>query len=383
MFHTLALIVSTFLVAAFVGLIVRQSPHGASLRDRIAIIRTAVDVGAVTLAQAQVNTQNDVDYAVIDNLRRYSWLFDQIVFDDTVNPGTGGATLTYGYTRLTQPAGAGFRAVQPGVRAGPGDPPAVHRGPQAPRWRVQPRPRARQPRLGDHERADVPDAAAHHRRPVPVPAGTDPRRHRRRRHRLRRHQQGARRLHHRGHRRQHRRLERLDPGHRHHPAARQQPPRRGRRLAVEDRPLARRRRRPGRAGRAPPGKKAIIGNTKSITRMRSLARWAAMYTSVKDDLGRQIEMYGNWALIDIGDLVDGSGPIIPITSGGLTDLFAVTFGLDALHGASMANKPLVQTWLPDFTVAGAVKTGELEMGPVAGVLKNTKACAVLRGVKVQ
>src|SRR5438445_8753008 len=64
----------------------------------------------VTLAQAAVNTQNAVDYAVIDNLRRYSWLMDQITFDDSVNPGTGGATLTYGYTRLTAAAAAGFRA---------------------------------------------------------------------------------------------------------------------------------------------------------------------------------------------------------------------------------------------------------------------------------
>src|SRR5690349_13982475 len=65
----------------------------------------------ITLAQAQVNTQADVDYSVIDNLRRYSWLFDQIVFDDTVTPGTGGGSLTYAYTRLVTAAPAGFRAI--------------------------------------------------------------------------------------------------------------------------------------------------------------------------------------------------------------------------------------------------------------------------------
>jgi hypothetical protein len=64
----------------------------------------------VTFAQAAVNTLNAVDFSVIDNLRRYSWLLDQITWDDSVNPGTGGATLTYGYTRLVTPAGAGFRA---------------------------------------------------------------------------------------------------------------------------------------------------------------------------------------------------------------------------------------------------------------------------------
>jgi hypothetical protein len=46
----------------------------------------------------------------------------------------------------------------------------------------------------------------------------------------------------------------------------------------------------------------------------------------------------------------------------------------------MAGAPLVQTWTPDFASAGAVKTGEVEMGPVAVALKSTKAAAVLRNV---
>src|SRR5689334_7905787 len=64
---------------------------------------------AVTLAQAAVNTLTDVDFSVIDNIRRYSWLIDHMVFDDCVTPGTNGATLTYGYTRLSTAAPAGFR----------------------------------------------------------------------------------------------------------------------------------------------------------------------------------------------------------------------------------------------------------------------------------
>jgi hypothetical protein len=84
----------------------------------------------VTLAQAQVNTQNDIDYAVIDNLRRYSWLFDQIVFDDTVTPGTG---RRQPHLRLHPPHPALRRTsgLQPGVpdRAGAAVP-AVRR-PQA------------------------------------------------------------------------------------------------------------------------------------------------------------------------------------------------------------------------------------------------------------
>jgi len=64
----------------------------------------------ITLAQAQVNSANDIDYAVIDNLRRSSWLMDQLVFDDTATPGTGGGSLVYGYVRLVTAAAAGFRA---------------------------------------------------------------------------------------------------------------------------------------------------------------------------------------------------------------------------------------------------------------------------------
>jgi hypothetical protein len=67
--------------------------------------------------------------------------------------------------------------------------------------------------------------------------------------------------------------------------------------------------------------------------------------------------------------------------GGLTDLYAVRFGLDGFHGVAVPGQ-LVKQWPPDFTTAGAVKTGEVEMGPVAVVLKATKAAAVLRNVRV-
>jgi hypothetical protein len=81
----------------------------------------------ITLAQAQVNTPNDVDYAVIDNLRRYAGCSDQIVFDDTVTPGTGGGTLTYGYTRLTTAA-----AVRGSARSTPSTRPARRAEPATP-----------------------------------------------------------------------------------------------------------------------------------------------------------------------------------------------------------------------------------------------------------
>jgi hypothetical protein len=46
------------------------------------------------------------------------------------------------------------------------------------------------------------------------------------------------------------------------------------------------------------------------------------------------------------------------------------------------NRPLVQQWMPDCITSGAVKTGEVEMGSVAVVLKQSKAAGVLRNLKV-
>jgi len=50
---------------------------------------------------------------------------------------------------------------------------------------------------------------------------------------------------------------------------------------------------------------------------------------------------------------------------------------------SPSGTPIVQTWLPDFAHAGAVKSGELEIGPIAMTLKNTKAAGVYRAMQVQ
>ena len=61
----------------------------------------------ITLAQAKLNTQDDIQAGVIDEFRKSSFILDNIPFDDAVTPGTNGATLTYGYTRLiTQPTAA-------------------------------------------------------------------------------------------------------------------------------------------------------------------------------------------------------------------------------------------------------------------------------------
>jgi hypothetical protein len=337
----------------------------------------------ITLAQAQVNTLNDVDFGVIDNLRRYSWLFDQITWDDVAMAGTGDPTLTYGYTRLIAAAPAGFRAINSEYPAGQA---------QRQRYTVDLKPMGGAFTV-DRVIADVGPAASNEvmfqMQQLNVSAP------------IRLQQEiilgdvGVDALGFDGLSKAlvgtstektagyvsgsadwtpatvntqalaNQRLDELDdwlslivPSH----------------IGSGDQ---------GEPGALPPGVKALIGNTRMIARVRSLARWAALYTNTKDDLGRPVEKYGDWVLIDIGDRYDGASPIIPTAAGtGLSDLYAVTFGLDAFHGVSKAGHPLVRTWLPDFSLPGAVKSGELEIGPCAMVLKNTRSAAVLRGIKV-
>lgn len=126
---------------------------------------------------------------------------------------------------------------------------------------------------------------------------------------------------------------------------------------------------------------AIIGNRLAIAKIRAAARRTSMYTRTPGPGATSLEAYGNARLIDAGKRAGSNTDVVPVTAG-VTELYAVRFGLDAFHGVSMAGAPLVQTWLPDFTDSGAVKTGEVEMGPVAVALKRTKAAAVARSVRV-
>lgn len=142
----------------------------------------------------------------------------------------------------------------------------------------------------------------------------------------------------------------------------------------------------------------ILGNAKALARVRAAVRRAGQY--VKDPVegllgpnGRPIvrEQYGNVLLVDPGAKAGTNNPIIPIatrtvatvSTTGLTDLYAYRVGLDGFHAASTVGGQLVESWLPDFSQAGAVKKGEVELGPVGVALKATKAAAVFRNIKVQ
>lgn len=142
----------------------------------------------------------------------------------------------------------------------------------------------------------------------------------------------------------------------------------------------------------------IMANKRLLNIIRGAARMTNQYTREVTARGDYAEMYGPARLVDLGtkggETTDyTSADVIPInvtdpdTTGplvaGSTSIYAVRFGLDAFHGVSIAGGQLVQQWMPDFTTAGAVKTGEVELGPVAVALKRTKAAAVRRNIKVQ
>lgn len=131
----------------------------------------------------------------------------------------------------------------------------------------------------------------------------------------------------------------------------------------------------------------IGGNTRMISVLRACARRAGVYQTTKNDFGGQVEAYNGVPFVDFGAKAGTNEPVVKTetTEGdtkGHTSLYVARLGLDGLHGVSMAGQAPVKTWLPDFSNAGAVKKGEVEM--VAAVaLKASKAAGVFRKIKVK
>lgn len=126
----------------------------------------------------------------------------------------------------------------------------------------------------------------------------------------------------------------------------------------------------------------IAGNTKMIAKLRACARRASMYQTTLDGWGNQVESYGAIPFVDMKAKAGSNDDVIATDSNGKTSLYVARLGLDGLHAVSFAGVAPVQTWLPDFSTAGAVKKGEVEMN-AAIVLKATKAAGVFRNIKVK
>ena len=130
----------------------------------------------------------------------------------------------------------------------------------------------------------------------------------------------------------------------------------------------------------------LLMNRKMLSKLRGIARRAGYYESTKDDFGRTVETYNGIALMDAGEFYDGTKTvdIIADTAAdtgnfGTSDIYAVKFGLDAFHGISPTGTKVITSYMPDLTLPGAVKKGEVEL--VAGVaLKNTLKAGHMKGI---
>lgn len=343
-------------------------PGSLSLRGRLQLLRVAGDFGVVTLAQAKLNATDDIDTMVIDEFQKQSWLANNLPFDDVVNAGGSGSTLTYGYTRLITQSSAGFRGINSEytpdeatkarytvdlkplggsfqidrVLAG------VAAGAEVTLQMQQKIKAANAAFLDGLINGDTAvDAdgfdglsksltgtstevgATEGTDWSAIAAGNDS---------------------------AFAALDTVDDL-----------------LALLDGPAT-----------------ALFANARLLAKLRAVARRAGYFTTnvIEFSSGQvRVEQFGNVTLVDPGTKAGSSTDIIPVTNktvdgvtGDYTDLYAVRIGMDGLKGVAVANAPLVRQWLPDFETSGAVKTGEVEMGPVAIALMNTKAAAVRRNV---
>lgn len=329
----------------------------------------------VTLAQAQVNTLTAIDFAVYDNFRRNSWFWDHLVFDDTVTPGSTGASLTYSYVRKVTGSSAAPRAINseyvparatriqvannliPLGGSYELDRVIAQLGPaatneivfQSMELQIAARERlVRESLYGDTSvDATTFNGLSKLLTGGPTEATT------------------------------------LDLSS----------------ATINTQALANAAldkidlwlstiipsnvggMTPGDPNGLPVGVRAICGNTRSILRLRNIFRWATLLQSSVDNFDQPVQSYNGWALIDLGNRADNSAPIIPTTAN-VTELYAICFGMDSFHMAAAAGVPLMRDLPPRFDLPGAVKLGELEIGPVSPVLKSTLACGVYRSVTV-
>ena len=323
----------------------------------------------VDLAEARNNTQDDIQAGIIDEFRKSSYLLDAMTFDDTVSPGTGSSTLTYGYTRLLTQPSAQFRGINTEYI-----PQEVKRQRVTVDLKIFGGSYEIDRVIADNVSALISEVNLQATQKV----------------------KAARSLFHdtvingsvatqalafdgldvavAGSTTEYRATQTTDI------SGEPTPAQAFTFMDALDDFLSALDEKPG----------ALLGNSKTINKIKGVARRAGYMTESEDAFGRQVAGYDGIALIDLGDKPGSNSPVVPIRAAtvnavaqtGLSDLYAVRFGLDAFHGLSPAGRELVRQWLPDYTTAGAVKRGEVEL--VAAIaLKASKSAGVFRNLKVQ
>lgn len=133
----------------------------------------------------------------------------------------------------------------------------------------------------------------------------------------------------------------------------------------------------------------LMMNGDMLLKVKSVARRAGYYSRQEDAFGRTVEYYGNIPLVDLGKYYNGTKSVDVVDTSaassstlGKTSIYSVSLGLDGFFGISPTGTGVIQTFLPDMTAPGAVKTGEVEL--VAGVaLRNTLKAAVLTDIGIK
>ncbi len=129
---------------------------------------------------------------------------------------------------------------------------------------------------------------------------------------------------------------------------------------------------------------ALLVNRKTATMLKTVAKMQGYYDRTKNDFGQKIEYYDEIAIVDMGEYFDGTSTkmCVPIDAKtGTTSIYAVKLGLNAVHAVSPKGDKIIATYLPDLSNPGAVKKGEVEM-VAAIVSKDTTKAGVFRNVQV-
>lgn len=315
----------------------------------------------ITLEQAKVGMADKVDQLVVDEFRRDSFLLDRLSFDNAVSPGTGGSTMTYGYTRLLTPSMAQGRKLNEEYKPGEA---------------LREKATADIKIFGGSFQVDrvLEDTAAKSEIAFQLQEKT---------------KAAANKFHYDfingdstvndtdfdG-------LDKLVTG--------SSTERVGdvidlsdtdkitanaKKFAFElDTWLSSLDGRPD----------MLLMNKRMKTILGAIARELKYYTQSEDAFGRKVDNYDEIALVDLGEYYNGQKTIPCVSIGEETretSIYAVKLGLDGVHGISPKGDKIIKTYLPDMKAPGAVKTGEIEM--LAGiVLKNTKKAGAFRNIKV-
>ena len=107
---------------------------------------------------------------------------------------------------------------------------------------------------------------------------------------------------------------------------------------------------------------------------------AGINLASKANYGDEVLSWGSSLIMSLGDKPGTSNPIIA-TAAGETSIFAARLALDGVHGVSPDGNTLVEQYLPNLLLPGAVKTGEVEMVSAMAV-KATRSAGVLRKIKI-